>query len=110
MLKGKEPATPEVAWYLDNVVHHFSIVRERDNTYYFRGFHENTTDRPVLGGTFTIRMRQGDEWRHLKSIPFGLLEPEGRKTFDVYLQEIPRDDERRKIEWELTKVQLRGGV
>ena len=37
------PATPEVAWYLDEIEHHFAIVPERGEAWFLRGFHENKT-------------------------------------------------------------------
>ncbi|MDA8018009.1 MAG: hypothetical protein MPN21_11230 [Thermoanaerobaculia bacterium] len=101
-----EPATPEAAWYLDEIEHHFSIVPERGGAWFFRGFHENTTSTQITSVTVQILIRDGKEWDPLKRIQLGPLKPEERKTFDQPIQ-VPKGVSDPKLRWEVVSVRRR---
>lgn len=101
-----EPATPNVEWYLKEVEHHFSIVRERGDAYFFRGFHENETTRTLLGVRAKVFLREGGDWRVLDTYELGMLEPEQRRTFDNPIR-VPRGLDKPKLRWEIVEVRTR---
>lgn len=100
------PATPEVAWYLDNVRHHFTIVPERGAAWFWRGFHENTTTKVIVNAKVKIFMRQGEDWQVLDTFQLGVLEPEQRETFDRTIR-VPKDVDEPKLRWEMVSVNYR---
>jgi len=100
------PATPEVAWYLEEIEHHFSIVPERGGAWFLRGFHENTTTSRVSGVTAKVFLRDGETWSPIGKFDLGTLDPEERKVFDLPIQ-VPKGAEDPKLRWEIVSVRRR---
>lgn len=101
------PATPDVAWYLEEIDHHFSIVPERGSAWFLRGFHENKTTTYISQVTVKIFIEDGQDWSPISTHQLGVLEPEGRKTFDLPITRVPRDVEKPKLRWEVVSVRRR---
>ena len=107
LAESHPPATPEVAWYLDEIEHHFSIVPERGDAWFLRGFHENKTTTYINQVTMKVFLKDGEDWSPIETYQLGVLEPEGRKTFDLNITHIPKGVEKPKLRWEVVSVRRR---
>lgn len=101
------PASPEVAWYLEEVEHHFAIVPERGGAWFLRGYHENTTVTYITRVTIKVFLQDGEDWSPIFSQDLGVLPPEERKTFDLPLRRVPNDVDKPKLRWEIVAVSRR---
>lgn len=108
LVEKREPATPDVRWYLDEIDHYFSIVPERGGAWFFRGFHENKTKSYISNVQVQISIRdpKTNTWDPLTTVQLGTLEQEQRRKFDKPLR-LPKGIDDPKLRWEIVSVRRR---